>query len=470
MKNQYPTDFQIMIQDLLQEDAPTFWGSYEDDPPFTGLRINTQKDNHDVMLARLPGQFQPLPWIDHGYQIIQSSELGKHIFHAAGLYYLQEPSAMVPVIILDPQPGEKILDLCAAPGGKTTQILSEMKNQGWLLANDPNPKRVQALKRNMERWGSRNSGVTNETPARLAEHFGPIFDRVLIDAPCSGEGTFRSNPGSIKKWSTRFRDRCSLIQEDILWQGAKLVRPGGVLVYSTCTFNQHENEGSIKRFLDKNPEFYLEQIPVLDGFSKGFSFSDNNLHDFSKTIRIWPHQAPGEGHFIALLRRKGNNHEAIIFHSDSGQELEARQRIIYQDFYYSTIKLNSNTEDIHPESLLLKMYGNQLYLVLPGAPPLEGLRVEHWGWWIGTIQNDLFLPSPALATGLIGEDSQKVLEFSIGDQDLDLYQRGSPIKSDLEVDGSGNWILVTVEGYPLGWGKIIKGKIKSYLPTWLRTY
>jgi 16S rRNA C967 or C1407 C5-methylase (RsmB/RsmF family) len=243
VKIQYPTDFQIIIQDLLQEDTPDFWDSYESDPPFSGVRFNTQKDIPEVMLATLPGKFLPLPWIDHGYQILQSSELGKHIFHAAGLYYLQEPSAMVPVIILDPKPGEKILDLCAAPGGKTTQILSEMKNRGWLLANDPNPKRVQALKRNMERWGSHNSQVTNETPVRLVEHFGAIFDRVLIDAPCSGESTFRSNPGSIKKWSTKFRDRCGLIQDEILWQGAKLVRPGGVLVYSTCTFNQHENEG-----------------------------------------------------------------------------------------------------------------------------------------------------------------------------------------------------------------------------------
>ncbi len=470
MKIQYPTDFQLIIQDLLQEDAPDFWDSYESDPPFTGLRINTQKDRPEGILSPLPGQFQPLPWIEHGYQIIQSSELGKHIFHAAGLYYLQEPSAMVPVIILDPQPGEKILDLCAAPGGKTTQILSEMKNQGWLLANDPNPKRVQALKRNMERWGSRNSGVTNETPARLVEHFGAIFDRVLIDAPCSGEGTFRSNPGSIKRWSTGFRDRCGLIQNDILWQGAKLVRPGGVLVYSTCTFNQHENEGSIKRFLDKNPEFYLEHIPDLDGINRGFSLSDNNQYDFSKTIRIWPHQAPGEGHFIALMRRTGNHNEEVRVRSGTGQELEDWQRTIYQDFFNSTIKLNPNTEDIHPESPLLKLYGNQLYLILSDTPPLEGLRVEHWGWWIGTIKNDSFLPSPALATSLTGEDSQIVLEFSLGDQGLGQYQRGSPIKTSLEVDGSSEWILITVDGYSLGWGKIIKGRIKSYLPTWLRTY
>jgi NOL1/NOP2/fmu family ribosome biogenesis protein len=170
------------------------------------------------------------------------------------------------------------------------------------------------------------------------------------------------------------------------------------------------------------------------------------------------------------LRRKGNNNEIFIVRSSTGQELEAWQQTIYQYFFDSTIKYNPNTEDIHPESSLLKMYGNQLYLILPGIPPLEGLRVEHWGWWIGTIKDDLFLPSPALATGLTGEDSQKVLEFSIGDQDLQQYQRGSPIKTNLGGDGSGEWILITVEGYPLGWGKIIKGRIKSYLPTWLRTY
>ena len=469
MKNQLPADFQGIIQDLLQEDTPNFWKSYDGEPPFTGLRINSLKDKPERILPSLPGQFVSLPWTEDGYLIVHGSNLGKHSFHAAGLYYLQEPSAMVPVGVLDPHPGEKILDLCAAPGGKATQISSIMKNRGWLLANDPNPKRVQALKRNIERWGSRNTQVTNETPARLFGHFGSIFDRVLIDAPCSGEGTFRSNPGAINKWSTSFIDRCGSIQDDILWQGAKLVRPGGVLVYSTCTFNQHENEGSVERFLKKNPDFYLESVPQLDGYQTGIAPGNNDGHDLSKTIRIWPHQAPGEGHFAARLRRSGNISDENEVPSETGQELEPGQRKVYEVFFDTSITKNPNTMQIHPESPLLKMYGNQLYQLIPAAPPLEGLRVEHWGWWIGTIQHDSFLPSPVLATGLTGEDSQKVLEFSLGDHDLQQYQRGSPIKTNSELDGSGEWILITVEGFPLGWGKIIRGRIKSYLPTWLRT-
>ncbi len=468
MKDKLPVKFQGIIQDILKEDTPNFWQSYDNDPPNSGLRINSLKNDAGRILHKLPGKFSSLPWTEDGYQIEPETNLGKHAFHAAGLYYLQEPSAMVPVEILDPDPGEKILDLCAAPGGKTTQISSKMKNQGWILANDPNPKRVQALKRNLERWGSHNTQVTNESPIRLFEHFGAIFDRVLVDAPCSGEGTFRTNPGAIKKWSPEFIERCGVIQDDILWQGTRLVRPGGIVVYSTCTFNQHENEGTIQRFLDKDPDFYLESASSFKGFQAGFAPSLKDNSDLSKTIRIWPHQAPGEGHFCARLRRAGTGADENEIRAETGQVFGPDQQKLYEVFFNTSIKTSLNTNQIRPDSPLLRMFGNHLYQIIPDAPPLEGLRVEHWGWWIGTFKHESFLPSPALATGLRGEDSQKVLEFSIGDHDLEQYQRGSPIKTDREPDGSGEWILITIEGFPLGWGKIIRGRIKSYLPTWLR--
>jgi NOL1/NOP2/sun family putative RNA methylase len=463
----FPTEYQRIIQDLLQEESAAFWKA-ANDSPLVGLRINSLKENHEAVLPRLPGHFQQLPWTKNGYQIIEGIDLGKNSFHLAGLYYLQEPSAMVPVEILDPQPGEKILDLCAAPGGKTTQIISKMNDRGWLLANDPNPRRIQALLRNVDRWGARNIGVSCETPSRLASRFGDLFDRVLIDAPCSGEGTFRSDPGAVKKWSPRFMERCAQIQDEILWFGAKMVRPGGVLVYSTCTFNRLENEGTLERFLGKNPEYSLEAGPHLEGTQPGISLVTGAKSDFSEAVRIWPHRAPGEGHFIARMRRAGFLSPGKEAKTASGSRLDPAHRKNYQEFFDSSIVVNPRTEIFHPGSRSLRRYGNQLYCLTPDSPTLNGLNVGHWGWWIGTFHENDFNPSPALATGLSRGDAQKVLEFSVDDPDLGQYQRGSPIRIGDIDESSGEWILITVAGFPLGWGKIIKGKIKSYLPNWLR--
>jgi len=464
----YPHAYENIIEFLLEDDSSEFWQVLKNTPVFSGLRLNNLRNGFQTITSKLSATLEPLPWDEHGFLIIKGDQLGKHAFHAAGLYYLQEPSAMVPVAILDPQPGERILDLCAAPGGKTTQILSRMDNQGWLLANDSNPRRVQALMRNVDRWGARTAAVTNETPSRLADHFGAAFDRVLIDAPCSGEGTFRTDPKAGKKWSIKFRDRCGVIQDDILWQGAKLVRPGGVLVYSTCTFNQHENEGTVKRFLTRNQEFILDVIQHQEGFSPGIPINEEDQVNLSRTVRIWPHKGPGEGHFIARLKRLGPEHKVQNFPIRSGARLNTEQKNAYRDFYISTLIRNSATEDLFHENAGLKVHGNQLYWSSSQTPSLNGLKVEHWGWWIGTFREDLFIPSPSLATGLAKDAFQKVLEFSLEDPELALYQRGSPIGYKNYEGESGDWILVAVEGFPMGWGKLTRGKIKSYLPSWLR--
>ncbi len=271
MTTPFPNDFTIEINRLLGEQSSIFWDVQETAPPLSGLRVNTLKTNPELIPTALSAELKTLPWTGNGFQLPQGSNPGKHPFPSAGLYYLQEPSAMAPAAALDPQPGDLVLDLCAAPGGKSTQILSLMKNQGLLITNDSNPRRVQGLARNIERWGARNAVIINEVPKRLAEHFGPIFDRVLVDAPCSGEGTFRTDPVEIKKWSTSFSKRCASIQDEILWFAGKMVRPGGILVYSTCTFNQQENEGSVTRFLHANPDFFCRSNPsparILEWYS-----------------------------------------------------------------------------------------------------------------------------------------------------------------------------------------------------------
>ena len=469
MNKPLPTEFVNTINLLLDKDAPLFWKALESDPAVSGLRINPIKTTFDNLQQDLAAVLSPLPWTDYGYLISEGEGLGKHPFHAAGLYYLQEPSAMVPVSILDPKPGEIILDLCAAPGGKTTQIHARMKDKGLLVANDANPRRVQALGRNIERWGARNTMVLCETPQRLYDHFGAYFDRVLVDAPCSGEGTFRSDPGEIKKWSPGFSARCATIQDELLWYAGKMVRPGGVLVYSTCTFNQLENEGAILRFLEKDPGFTIETGSHTIGFSKGIPLSNTLPVDFSQTTRVWPHLVTGEGHFVARLRKTNIPSKPASMDSHLTSNVHKDQMEAYEIFFKNTLHKNSNTDPITPGNTGLRVYGNRLYWLSTDHPSPIGLRVHHWGWWLGTFKTDRFIPSPALASSITREDAQKVLEFSLGDPELVSYLRGSPFSYSSDEKLIGSWILVTVAGYPLGWGKIQKGRVKSYFPNWLRS-
>ncbi|MEJ2413076.1 MAG: RsmF rRNA methyltransferase first C-terminal domain-containing protein [Anaerolineales bacterium] len=467
MIDNYPPEFKTLIADLLGSDASRFWKALLK-PARQGMRINPSKTSLNEIREALPGEYHPLPWTRNGYQLEGVQEAGKHPFHAAGLFYLQEPSAMAPVPVLDPQPGEKVLDLCAAPGGKTTQIQSQMGDKGLLISNDPNPNRVQALARNLERWGGRNSVVLSETAERLYEHFGSYFDRVLVDAPCSGEGTFRSDPGEIKKWSPAFSERTRFIQDEILWFAGKLVRPGGTLVYSTCTFNGHENEEAVANFLETNQNFQLASIPKQVGFSPGIQPNNRENLDFSKTVRIWPHTSCGEGHFIACMTKvSAQGDDAVSYHPPQSTDSEARQ--IYRDFFDQTLSQTANTRLIFPDNPGIHHYGNRLYWISDGAPDLTGLRVIHWGWWLGTINDRNFVPGPTLASTLSTGDVKKVLELPLDDPRLDIYRRGSPVPLSEQEAGADGWMLITAAGHPLGWGKLRHGRLKSYFPRWLRS-
>jgi NOL1/NOP2/sun family putative RNA methylase len=469
VKKTYPQEYIQSINDLLKSDAPAFWEAMEAGSPIYGLRVNPLKANPDDLQQVLPEAIKPLPWSAQGIAIKESQGLGKHPYHTAGLYYLQEPSAMVPVAVLDPQPGEQILDLCAAPGGKTTQIQSRMKNRGVLIANDPNPKRVQSLSRNLERWGARNAAVICEAPNRINEHLRDYFDRILVDAPCSGEGTFRSDPGAIKKWSPNFIKRCCQIQDEILWYAGKMVKPGGVLVYSTCTFNQDENEGTISRFLEKDPDFSIEPIESISGYSPGIQLESTPAIDFSGAVRIWPHKTEGEGHFIVRLRKSDSTPYSPKQDFFEKSPIQPDHLRIYRKFYRNTLNSTPLTELIQPESNRLAIFGNRLYWIPNNMPSLRGLTVRHWGWWLGTIQVDKFIPSPALACALTPEDAQIVLEFAIEEPGLLTYLRGSPLSRDNLEGLPEGWILITCNGYSLGWGMLHQGRLKSYLPRWLRS-
>ncbi len=467
---------------LLGDEYPAFLASY-DAPASVGLRVNTLKISVEAFCALAPFDLAPIPWCPAGFEIPsenkdasaatvcagrlrngsrdlgrQAAAPGKHPYHAAGLYYLQEPSAMAVAELLDPQPGERVLDLAAAPGGKTTHIASLMQGQGLLIANEIHSQRAWELAGNLERWGARHVAVTNETPERLAERFPGFFDRVLVDAPCSGEGMMRRGEAARREWTPELVRGCALRQVAILEQAARLVRPGGRLVYSTCTFNPEENEGNVARFLADHPDFALIEPPQRPGFSPGVC-RDVACNVSTRVVRLWPHRAAGEGHFIAVLARADDAPTAPLPKPWRPAAVPRPVAAAYQAFCAAHLTAPPAVEH-------LALVGSYLYALPPGLPDLTGLRFLHPGWWLGTVKKDRFEPSHALALGLNCHDAQRVLDLPADDPALAAYLRGESLASP----GEEGWTLVAVDGFPIGWGKRAAGRLRSYYPKGLRRF
>ena len=335
------------------------------------LRFNPLKGE----IPQLPFVGQLVPWEPMGYYYDPDARPGLHVFHEAGVYYLQEASAMAPVALLDPQPGERVCDLCAAPGGKTTQIAGRMMGQGFLLCNEINPKRAKILSRNIERMAVSNALVTNEHPATLAQRFAGFFDRVLVDAPCSGEGMFRKEEAAVTDWSQETVEMCARRQAEILSSAAALVRPGGHLVYSTCTFSPEEDEQAVARFLENHPEFVPETVDA-----PWFEAGENG------SVRLWPHKLLGEGHFAAVLRKMEGSEESTVI--PAGEKLPKT----WQPFAASLgIRLPDGKAST---------FGDTLYWAPPDMPDIRKLKVLRPGLELGTVKKDRFEPAHALALWL----------------------------------------------------------------------
>lgn len=455
-----PPEFLSRIQTQLGDEYPAFLASY-DQSPSIGLRVNTLKLSPEKFASIFPDTLSLISWSSSGFMLPPDTRPGKHPYHAAGLYYLQDPAAQAVAELLTPQPGEWVLDLAAAPGGKTTHIAALMQNQGLLVANDISPKRVRDLARNVERWGAHNVAITNESPANLADHFGAAFNRVLVDPPCSAEGVFRKETSARGKWQQKLVDSCAVQQGSVLQDAARLVRPGGVLVYSTCTFSPKEDEGTMARFLEGQPDFELVAPPKFPGFDRGhpewLENADPSL-GLERAVRLWPHKAPGEGHFIAVLRRKAD--DTLLPTSPDSFIPTPISKDAADDF----AKFSAETLKIQLPQNRLALMGSHLYLIPEGLPNLAGLSVVHWGWWLGTSKKNRFEPSHALAMGLRAEDVKQTLPLSAADAELMRYLRGEVLPSA----GPNSWVLVTVDSYPLGWGKRVQGRLKPHLPSWLR--
>ena len=401
-------------------------------PRAVALRFNPLKGQ----IPALPFVADPVPWEPMGFYYDPQQRPGLHVYHEAGVYYLQEASAMAPVALLAPQPGERVCDLCAAPGGKSTQIAGYLRGQGLLWCNEINSKRAKILSRNIERMGIANAVVTNEAPAALSRRLEEFFDRVLVDAPCSGEGMFRKEEAAVADWSPEAVEMCARRQSDILDCAAKLVRPGGRLVYSTCTFSPQEDEEAVVEFLKRHPEFQPEPVNA-----PWFQESGAAMY------RLWPHKLLGEGHFAAVLRKMGQEapKEAPVSKEKLPKQWESFAKAL-------GICL--------PEGKAVS-FGEKLFWAPASMPDIQGLRVLRPGLELGTVKKDRFEPSHALALWLDGCGCQ--LELEPGGAEMNAYLHGEVLPCREK-----GWCLVKAGGYSIGWGKGDGTQLKNHYPKGLR--
>ena len=426
-----PQDFLDRMKNQLGEEYPEYLTSLER-PRAVALRFNPLKGE----IPQMEFTRQPVPWEPMGYYYDPESRPGLHPFHEAGVYYLQEASAMSAVALLDPQPGERVCDLCAAPGGKTTQIAGRMAGEGFLLCNEINPKRAKILSRNIERMGVGNALVTNEHPQRLADRLPGYFHRVLIDAPCSGEGMFRKEEAAVTDWSVETVAMCARRQAEILHSGAQLVRPGGRLVYSTCTFAPEENELTIAAFLENHPEFTLEAVeaPWFTPAGQG-------------QFRLWPHKLLGEGHFAAVMRKADGETEDIV--TEKGEKLPKQWLSFAKEL------------DIQLPQGMAVSFGSSLYWAPEALPQLRGLKVLRPGLELGEMKKDRFEPAHALALWLKSCANQQ--DFGAESPEARAYLHGDVVPGDRR-----GWCLVRLDGYSIGWGKGDGKVLKNHYPKGLR--
>lgn len=461
-----PEQFTKRMKQMLGEEYEAFLQSFEG-AQVQSLRINTlkgTKEQYDRSSVFFNQELlkEKVAWTSDGYYYEEALKPGKHPFHEAGVYYIQEASAMAPAAIcaaVKPfADGERVLDLCAAPGGKSTQIAAAMQGKGILFSNEIHPARAKILSENMERMGITNALVLNHDPNVLAERFPEYFHRILVDAPCSGEGMFHKNAEAVEQWSEENVTMCAQRQEEILEAAYRMLMPGGVLVYSTCTFAPQEDEGMISSFLHKHEDMKLLQIPLMGGMVPGQNFGqEDTVLDIDKTARLWPHQLKGEGHFAALLKKDG---EGIWAEGQAVPDRKLSKEMLKTFMEFQAQTMQKGWSEEQKGSYL--MFGEQLYLTPVGTPDLTGLRVLRPGLHLGTFKKNRFEPSHALALSLHKEDVKETIDLSV--EDAIKYIQGDtfPVK-----DQKG-WCLVTVEGYSIGFGKAAGGILKNHYPKGLR--
>ncbi|CRF28681.1 tRNA/rRNA cytosine-C5-methylase [Mycobacterium tuberculosis] len=481
-----PEAFMGKMERLLGAELPDFLASYDKERLF-GLRVNSLKLKTHQFRELTKLELEPVPWSETGFYYREGERPGKHPHYHAGLYYIQEPSAMAPAELLDVRPGDRVLDLCAAPGGKTTQLAGKLQGTGVLVANDVHPDRVKALVKNIELSGVKNAVVLNENPDKLEKPFAGYFDKILIDAPCSGEGMFRKEEDMAKAWRPDWPEKYAAMQRTLLRQAARMLRSGGQMVYSTCTFSPEENEAMIAEFLVAHPLFEVEPIQERSGWMPGrpdwLGESGGRTAEVAGTARLWPHRLAGEGHFVAVLRHRG---PAVPAESGAGpvaaraakpprREGKRPAKEAAADPREALARFAAEQLAAAPyDAAGLVFRGEHVYAAPVGLPPLDGVRVIRPGWYLGSASGQRFAPSHALALGLRAEDALRTVSFTADDPLAVRYLKGETLmlaQEDLHTAGEGvpakGYCLVCVDGFPVGWAKWQDGLLKNeYPPGW----
>lgn len=456
-----PIEFEKKMKAFLGDEWDDFLYSY-DNNRFQALRFNTLKvQSHEEIMRILMvleiSSDKRVSWANEAYYFDENVRPGKHPYHEMGLYYIQEPSAMSAAALLAPKPGMRVLDLCAAPGGKSTQLATYLGDSGLLVSNEINTQRSRILSQNIERMGIKNAIVINEDSFVLASHFPGFFNAIQVDAPCSGEGMFRKLPEAIEQWSMENVAICAARQKEILDNAAVMLKPGGTIVYSTCTFSKEENEDVIEYFLERHPDFTLEEME-----------------------RFWPHKVDGEGHFVAKLVRRGcvdtdlkadrktkKNKNSKNRKNETKPALTKENMKLLSEFLDETI-----SEDMAAwiKNSRLVMFGEQLYRLPDMEVDIKGLKVQRAGLHIGEFKKQRFEPSHSLALALKLSEAKNVVKLTWDDpQTTGFFNGQSVMLSDEQTaECKKGWALVCVDGYPAGWGKVNGAQVKNHYPKGLR--
>ena len=454
-----PEAYETRMRSLLGEEEYTAYLASLERDAYSGIRINGLKAAGEEIAGKVLTSYEKIPWSPNGYLCPDGDKPSDHPYYYAGLYYLQEPSAMAPASFLPVTPGDRVLDLCAAPGGKTTELASKLQGEGVLIANDISASRIKALQKNLELFGVKNAAVLCEEPSRLLPAFRGYFDKILIDAPCSGEGMFRKKGSMTRYWEEHGPDYYAQIQKNLIRIGADLLAPGGQMIYSTCTFSVQEDEEILAGLLAEVPGMHLLALPDFPGKTCGKpEWSQEIPEEYHEELRLaarfFPHKVKGEGHFVALLEKEGERpvHAPV---RGKANRLPAEA----QDF------LSELTWDL--AGYEYRQLSDRIYLVPAAMPDLAGLRVQRCGLFAGILKKNRFEPVEALAMALKASEYPRSISFGSEDERVKKYLKGETI--DLlpgESPGKG-WCLVCTDGYPLGWAKCSGSQLKNkYHPGW----
>lgn len=434
-----PIGFIEMMKKQLVGEYDEFLNSYDNDI-HRGIRVNTIKISVEEFLKITDFDLLPIPWTRDGFYINKDLRPAKHPHYFAGLFYIQEPSAMLPAELLEPSSEDIVLDLCAAPGGKTMQLAAMMDNDGVLIANDINTNRIKALIRNCELLGVKNITILNEQQSNIKNQLYRTFNKILIDAPCSGEGMFKKHDGAINAYEEYDIDSCVETQKSILSEIPDMLNGSGEIVYSTCTFNTYENEDMIKLLID-NYDFELMSLKTEYGFKDGIGLPG--------ALRLYPHKINGEGHFAAKLK---NNNEISDINFDTGVNSPPELLLEF---------MKENFNEV-PEGYY-EVIKDKVFLLPSKRLRISNLRVSKRGWYLGELKKNRFVPSHAFALGLSSRQVKNIINFNKGELNVIKYLKCETIKCD----GSKGYNLICVDNYPIGWGKWNNGRLKNlYPPAW----